>query len=395
MKFRSDLLLAFFAFLFTVLLILVPCSLADELGESQRKLQEIERRLQKTSKNLEEKKQAERQLLADLRSVRTELTRMRHRDENLERELGDIERKISTKEKEAGEARVHVEEMESQVNARLVALYKSRDAGPLKVLFSSTTPSEMERQFRYVSRVVRHDRELLKEYRTRLESLDEALAALERLRSSRKKLHAEVQNNRRKLESADKLKQKLLARLRQDKEALAARRDELRDRKARLEKLVKKLESASPREYSRESGSFSATKGMLPWPAKGRILVGFGTSKHPELGTLHSSNGIEIEAGNNQPIHAVARGRVVFADAFKGYGSLVIVDHGKSFHSLYGNVLRLNAKVGDQVEAGDVLAYSGHPGSSGLYFEIRHHGAPLDPMIWLGSSTSQAARRNE
>jgi len=394
-KFRSDVLLAFFSFLFAVLLTLVPWSLASELGESQRKLQEIEQRLQTTSKNLEEKKHAERQLFNDLRSVRTELTRIRQRDENLERELGEIERRLSAKEEEAEEARVHVEKMESQVNARLVALYKSRDAGPLKILFSSTTPSEMERQFRYVSRVVRHDRQLLKEYRTRLESLDQALTALERLRASRKKLHTEVQKNRRQLESADKLKQKLLARLRQDKEALAARVNELRDRKARLEKLVKKLESPSPREYSGESSSFSATKGRLPWPVKGRILVGFGTSKHPELGTLHSSNGIEIDAGNNRPIHAVARGRVVFADAFKGYGNLVIVDHGKSFHSLYGNVLRLNTKVGDQVEAGDVLAHSGHPGSSGLYFEIRHHGAPLDPMVWLGSSTSQAARRNE
>ncbi|MFO7982101.1 MAG: peptidoglycan DD-metalloendopeptidase family protein [Desulfuromonadales bacterium] len=373
----------------------VSYSPADELGESRSKLQEIERRLQKTSENLEEKKQAERQLLTDLRSVRNELKRIRERDKNLERELGEIEGRISAKKEEAGEARAHVGEMESQVNARLVALYKSGNAGPMKVLFSSTTPSEMERQFRYVSRIVRHDRELLKEYRARLDSLDQALAALERLRESREMLHAEVQDNRQQLESADDLKQKLLARLRQDKDALAARLDELRDRKARLEKLVKKLESASPREYSGESGSFSSAKGMLPWPAKGRILVGFGTSKHPELGTRHSSNGIEIEAGDNQPIHAVAPGQVVFADAFKGYGNLVIVDHGESFHSLYGNVLRLNTKVGDQLEAGDILAYSGHSGSSGLYFEIRHHGAPLDPMIWLGSPTSQAARRNE
>ncbi len=123
--------------------------------------------------------------------------------------------------------------------------------------------------------------------------------------------------------------------------------------------------------------------------------MGFGTRENPALGTMHASNGIEIEAADNQPISAVGAGRVVFADAFKGYGNLVIVDHGQSYHSLYGNAARLKAKVGQRVAAGDVLAFAGYPGTSGLYFEIRHHGVPLDPMVWIGTPGAPSVRRKD
>nr|NIS40225.1 hypothetical protein [Desulfuromonadales bacterium] len=157
--------------LLAALLLPVSRSLADDLDDSRRKLQQIERRLRQTSQTLEQKTQAERQLRSDLRSVSAELERMRRRDKDLERELGRIEETIAARQKDAAEARTQVGEMENQVKTRLVALYKAGDAGPLRIVFSSTTPSEMARQFRYLSGVVRHDRQLLDTYRSRLEDL--------------------------------------------------------------------------------------------------------------------------------------------------------------------------------------------------------------------------------
>jgi septal ring factor EnvC (AmiA/AmiB activator) len=115
------------------------------------------------------------------------------------------------------------------------------------------------------------------------------------------------------------------------------------------------------------------------------VKVGFGTGRHAELGTLYESHGIEISASNDQPISAVWQGNVVFANWFKGYGNLLIVDHGSSYYTLYAQASRLAKKVGDLVQKGEIVAFSGFEGNDAVYFEIRRRGTPLDPADWLGS----------
>ncbi|MEJ2699738.1 MAG: peptidoglycan DD-metalloendopeptidase family protein, partial [Desulfuromonadales bacterium] len=185
------------------------------------------------------------------------------------------------------------------------------------------------------------------------------------------------------LGQAAQLKAELLARVRRDRTALSARLSELQEKARDLAALVKKLESEKGREYTPETGIFSRQKGHLPWPVEGRIKVGFGTWRHPELGTMYESQGIEIAALANRPIDAVWDGEVIFADRFKGYGNLIIVDHGDNYYSLYAQASRLVKKVGDKVKRGETLAYSGFEGADAVYFEIRHRGDPLDPRAWL------------
>jgi septal ring factor EnvC (AmiA/AmiB activator) len=121
----------------------------------------------------------------------------------------------------------------------------------------------------------------------------------------------------------------------------------------------------------------------LPWPAEGRVNYGFGQQKHPQLGTTFDSHGIEIAADSAQPVKAVADGRVIYANWFKGYGNLLIIDHGNSYYTLYAQNARLVKGVGDVVARGETVGFSGLPGSNGIYFEIRKGGTPQDPRPWL------------
>lgn len=127
--------------------------------------------------------------------------------------------------------------------------------------------------------------------------------------------------------------------------------------------------------------NFASLKGKLSLPVKGSISGKFGAPRG-EGGTW---KGIMIQANNGQSVHAIASGRVVFADWLRGFGNLMIIDHGSGYMSLYGANESVLKRVGDNVKPGDVIATVGNSGGmaeSGVYFEIRQNSRPLDPLQW-------------
>jgi len=128
---------------------------------------------------------------------------------------------------------------------------------------------------------------------------------------------------------------------------------------------------------------FADLRGRLGWPLHGKLAVRFGSPADGE----RASQGVLIEAKNGSEVHAVSHGRVVYADWLRGYGLLLIVDHGDGYLSLYGYNETLLKDVGDWVDANEAVATSGDSGgrkAAGLYFELRHDGKPVDPGAWLG-----------
>lgn len=128
--------------------------------------------------------------------------------------------------------------------------------------------------------------------------------------------------------------------------------------------------------------AFPSLRGRLSWPVRGTLLTGFGATDD----SGRASAGWRIAATAATPVQAIAHGRVVFADWFKGYGLLLIVDHGEDYLSLYGYNEALLKDVGDWVAAGEPVARSGVSGGQSvgsLYFELRHKGKPVDPKGWL------------
>jgi murein hydrolase activator len=133
-----------------------------------------------------------------------------------------------------------------------------------------------------------------------------------------------------------------------------------------------------------------AFKGSLPWPVAGRIRVPFGRRKHPRFDTYTMENGIEIDAAEGAPVSAVHEGTVAFADRFRGYGLMVVLDHGGKHHTLYAHLNDLRVQAGQKVAAGDVLGAVGNGlEGPGLYFAVRFQGRPEDPSEWLARAESR------
>jgi septal ring factor EnvC (AmiA/AmiB activator) len=124
-------------------------------------------------------------------------------------------------------------------------------------------------------------------------------------------------------------------------------------------------------------------KKSLPWPVNGKVIVGFGKNRHPDLDTYVISNGIKIDAADFSKVKSVESGIVVFAGQFRSYGKVIIIDHSDSNFGVYGLLDKIFVKVEQKVPRGAVIAELGNGGNNVLYFEIRHNNIPDDPIQWL------------
>jgi septal ring factor EnvC (AmiA/AmiB activator) len=155
---------------------------------------------------------------------------------------------------------------------------------------------------------------------------------------------------------------------------------ELQAKQRRLAKVPPPAPGDGPR------AGFGSLRGRLPWPADGRIVGGFGPQVHPRFGTKTFRNGVDIEAAEGTEVAAVYAGHVVYTGWFKGYGNLIILDHGNEYYTLYAHVADIHVKEGDDVRQAQHIGTVGDTGSLAgprLYFEVRFQGKPQDPTEWL------------
>ena len=262
---------------------------------------------------------------------------------------------------------------------RLVARYKLGKAGYLPLLFSAGDFHELLRRKRLLDRVI-----------------DSDLAAMAEVRRLRAKLSgdaARLETGEKALESLRASAAARLARARaarQDREAaLAAVEHEtaLRQRTlAALERAAHHLQKVVKALPASQAGGFAAKKGHLPLPAAGAIEVGFGTQHDSRYDTVVVHKGVDIRAPKGAPVRAVAGGRVVHAGWLRGYGNLIIVDHGGGYYTLMAHLDRMDVKTGQKVHRGETLGLVGDTGSlkgAYLYFEIRDGGRAVDPAPWF------------
>lgn len=361
----------------------VKPALSEDLEANRRQLEALRAQIAAMGEQLAAQSQAERSTSKDLDRVEEALVVVGE-------SLAKSARRLKELDSEAIHIRAALEQTgqsiaatEGLVRLRLAALYRRSDAGAARMLFSGDSPARIAEDFDFFQRIVRRDRELLSGFRDQLRTQQKLLAQLEAVSAEQRRVHERRQQERTVLREAAAVKDRLLAKIRNDRQLLADNLEQLRIQAAELEALVKRLESTRSAEYSQKPTLFASAKGHLPWPAPGKVRIGFGTGRHPELGTIYQSQGLELKVPGEQPVSAVWPGRVVFASPFRGYGNLLILDHGDGYYTLYAQISGMHRKVGDQVAAGDLLATPGGDNADRLYFEIRKGSSPLDPSEWL------------
>jgi len=390
---RSVVLTIAFMVLFTVRA--VHADVHDELSGIKKEIKEKKLLLKKTKK-------VETQVSTELTQIDKNL---REKESNLVilgRELKGVETVLGRTQRDMDLVRVEAERKREQIRHRLVALYKTGEMGSARMFFGAESLPQMVEGQRYMQAVLERDKQMIAEYNNKIDQLRVLKGQLERDVARKEKIKATIEVKKHEIEVEKQKKAAYLTKVREDKKSYLSSLKELEANARRLQTMVERLEARSRKSYTaknKKSGvgsgpqlplipdkGFGAQKGRLSMPVKGEIVSGFGRHKHPEFNSYTISNGISIAAPTGTDIRSVFDGQVIFADYFKGYGNMVIIDHGGGFFSLYAHTSRIMKKVGTTVARNDILASVGDvdsPRGSMLYFEIRYQGKPVDPTPWI------------
>jgi septal ring factor EnvC (AmiA/AmiB activator) len=343
-------------------------------------MKEIEKK-KKQQRNLKKK---EKSLLDQLDDLARLENRKNKELEGLQRELSQNEGALATHEKEMNGLSDQMAATQKQLEKRVGALYRFSKVGPWAFFFSGESYGDFLRMSNALYTMVNRDVDLFKDYEsqfTKREALKRKLAV------TRERLEKSEQETRLKKREVEQLQKKQKNALKKVKEKKASYEKVIKDLEKQARKLASLLEELSKEQKveSIKAYGFSKRRGSLQLPVSGKI----------EKKRVSGLRGISIKAARGALVRAVHRGRVVYAGWFKGFGNLIIIDHGEEYRTVMGNASELLKAKGDWVEAGDSVAKVGDSGSLGgtsLYFEIRKGTAPVDPLKWFSREARLALR---
>ena len=356
--------------------------LKKDIADAEETRAEARDQLKESERSISEANRALRNLGAKRESVQAEIRRIAERRKGAEAEA-------------AGRR--------EQLRRMLVAWYLHGEAGAVRLILSGEDPNRTARDLHYLGylstaeanliRTLRSDAERLAQIESETRSKSEELAAVEKEQKTERdsllkqksehkqvleKVSSQIRDQKRQVKSLERDEQRMTRLVEKLTQAIAA---------APAQRSAPRAAAGPRNERVPERGAsetaFAGLKGGLRLPIRGDVTNRYGTSRS---GGGPTWKGLFIRGRPGEEVRAVAGGRVVFADWMRGFGNLLILDHGQGYLSIYGNNESVLKAVGDEIRTGDVVATVGSSGGNlepGLYFEMRHEGKPFDPMSWV------------
>lgn len=266
------------------------------------------------------------------------------------------------------------------LSASLRAAYQRRMPGWMASLLSADHPSQLRRELNALGKLSDAQAAGLADYARKTRALDAAERSLAASNAEVEALRDALARKQTETESSRAARRAALSRLDTRKAEAVA---ELKQAATKLSHLVDDFSVS--RALPPETG-FADRRRRLPWPVDAPIRKKFGTFEHPRFRTKVAHDGIELDAAVGTPVRAVHGGQVAYADWFKGYGYMVVLDHGGGYYSLYAHLGRCSVSRGTDLTGGSIVGVSGETGAldgPGLYFEIRRGSTALNPERWL------------
>jgi len=289
-------------------------------------------------------------------------------------------------EGEAAAIRERRKVLEHAMSSRAVALYKAGSAGPVRLLFAAEGMRDLLARLNTLRLLLGHDVDLLERHRVESAALIETEARARTALQGRDAALAQLRERSEQLKAERETKRRLVARLHKDRARERAALVELETAARALEETITSLRQTPARRFDPDGPPFASLREQLAPPVEAPIATSFGRVVDAEFKTETFRSGVEFDAPLGVAVEAVAAGQVRFAGWFRGYGKLVILDHGDEYFTISGHLADIAVEVGDEIESRGVIGTVGDTGSlSGprLYFEVRHGREPLDPRKWL------------
>ena len=405
--------------LLVLMLACVPYANANKKEQSKQNLDDVQQRLEALKKELDNSQEAHKDAADALKESEQAISEANKKLFEINQKQQQNKKTLTQLKSDSISTNQALAQQQNLLSSQLYQQYIHGQQSYIQMILQSENPDEIARDVQYFSYVAKARASLISKMQGNLNKIsklnDATASALKEVADLKQKQVDE----KRALENQKQAKSKVVSNLSQQ---IAAQRTEIkkltRDEK-RLSELVERLAkiippppkkvrpkrepvtTARPAETTTSNkppkevlanntepslefsgSSFAALRGKLRLPVRGDVTNRFGSSRE-DSGI--SWKGLFIKANEGAEVKSVATGRVVFADWLRGFGNLIILDHGDGYMSLYGNNQAVLKQVGDNVRAGDVIASVGNSGgnqTNGLYYELRSQSRPFDPLSW-------------
>jgi len=381
----------FYLFLF---LSFIPSIYADDdfdtgLSDEQRqeKKQELEKlreRMAVLRRNIEKKQEEKDSAAKFLKDIEVRIGERAYVLKKINRHLRKQKRELKKLKKQHQETRNKLASQRNILSQQIRAAYMIGRQEYLKLLLNQENPAAIGRTLTYYDYF----------HKARSHHIDEAVLTIEKLDKLTKQVNIKTDelkiSRKQQLLEKQKLEDDFIERsivikaMEKDIAKQGNRLDKLVANEKQLQQLLKEIRNIMPSMLTEidKRETFSKRRGQLKWPVKGKVKRLFGKSR--QAANL-KWNGVLIPSAEGKEVKAISHGRIAYADWLRGYGMLVIIDHGDGYMTLYGYNQALYKETGDWVEEGEVIATVGRSGgqlTSGLYFEVRVKGQPSNPIKW-------------
>ncbi len=375
--------------------------------EEQKKIQRLKKGIEDQKSRVQTTKKQESSLLTELERLNGNIQNEGDKLTRLKKELSKHEQLMVAKQDEAAQAKEAKEQAKRHIKKRLNSFYRMGDIGVMNVIFSTSELPDLLAFREYFDALLKRDQDVIREYRAKVETLEKTQLSLHQEKQVLMETIAKVKGQEEELASTREERLHLLQKVKTEKKLYQMALNELEGAADRLTNTLEQLKteaakarhkevrpkeakSATTTQKSRPDNlGFAAQKGRLAPPVPGTVTTLFGKSVQAKFGITTFANGIDIKTAPGTEITAIYDGKVIYAKFLRGYGNLLIIDHGQQYLSLVSRAAKFFKDEGDTVTRGEVVGImSDQEGllGEGLHFEIRHGTTPENPLQWVNNA---------
>jgi murein hydrolase activator len=380
-----------------VIIGLAICSSAAYASQ-QEELENLRKRITMMQRELDKTSESKTDVADSLRESERAISNSNRKLAQLEAQQNAADTRLRSLQNQQQKLSSNIAAQQALLGKLLYQQYLGGKQEYLKLLLNNQDPNRVVRYLKYYQYIARGRAAWLSSLRNDQSALDVASHSALEQRAELASLRSEQAAQKKNLEKEKLTRQRMLAKISKQLHRQRSEINRLQHDESRLAKLVDNLTKMLSQPKSKslfrnedlpddhfDGNPFDQLKGKLTLPVRGVVTNRFGT---PRPDSTVKWKGLFLRSSNGQIVKAIASGQVVFADWLRGFGNLLIIDHGNGYMSLYGNNETLYKQVGDLLRGGDTIATVGNSGGNedfGLYFELRHQSKPLDPMEWMAT----------
>ena len=353
-------------------------SMADDLND---KLQNLQEQINETRVQQENWQVVINEITEKLKIIQVELNEAAGRLRSIQNEQEAINKQIKQTEEEIRKAEIHLKQRQDILNKRVRSIYMHGQLSYLEVITGAKSFSDFANRLELLKRIIHSDFKLIQEIQKQKALIEAKKDELQQKKNKLDALAEEAKKAEDQIRAKKEEQQQIMNEAKRQKDAAAAMEADLIAESNNVRRLIQARSGSLQGEGTVVQGS-----GTFIWPCNGPITSPFGYRTHPIFGTTIYHAGMDIGVDYGTPIHAADGGTVILAGWCGGYGNAVIIDHGNGLQTLYGHNTSVAVSEGQAVSQGEVIAYAGSTGySTGphCHFEVRENGEAVDPMGYL------------